>query len=106
MAVASWRAAAAFLGVLSVAAGALRLGRLSSDAAGDLVGSPADGAARTVWTYWNEPDPPAFVELCLRSFERHASRGWRLQVVSKASARDLVGPDDLPKQFDAMQPSF
>lgn len=66
---------------------------------------PAAGA-RILWMFWDSPTLPAIVRLCRRSLERHAGRGWSTHAVSRASARQLVGSGDLPRQFDTLQPSF
>jgi len=66
----------------------------------------ASQANQVLWTYWDDPSPPPFVQLCLRSLEHRANNGWELRVVNRQNVRNFIDKSDLPKQFDSLQPAF
>jgi hypothetical protein len=61
---------------------------------------------RQLWTYWETATPPDFVKLCLETLQRHAGVGWKLNFITSANVKDYVSAEDLPTNFDKLQPSF
>lgn len=61
---------------------------------------------RQLWTYWDDASPPDFVKLCLENLRRRAGDGWNVNVLTRSSVKDYVSAEDLPINFDRLQPSF
>jgi len=61
---------------------------------------------RHIWTYWDDVSPPDFVKLCLENLQRRAGDGWKLTVITSASVNEYVAEEDLPMNFNRLQPSF
>lgn len=96
-------------GVAKIGGASLRL-RRGDQPGQQLLADESDSTGsetpKTLWTYWDSPSVPDFVQLCRRSLERHAGRGWRVRAVSRDSAQHLLDPQDLPRRFHELRPSF
>lgn len=57
-----------------------------------------------LWTYWNQPEPDAFVRQCLQSWRLHCP-GHAIRLVHPGNLHEYVGPGDLPEAFAALHPT-
>ncbi|WP_208616359.1 glycosyltransferase family 32 protein [Acidovorax carolinensis] len=57
-----------------------------------------------LWTYWNHPEPDAFVRQCLQSWQRHCP-SYAIRLVHPGNLTEYVPPGDLPEGFAALHPT-
>lgn len=57
-----------------------------------------------LWTFWNQPEPDAFVRQCLQSWQQHCP-GYALRLVHPGNLHDYVPRDHLPDAFTALHPT-
>jgi len=57
-----------------------------------------------LWTYWNQPEPDAFVRQCLQSWRLHCP-GHAIRLVHPGNLHEYVGPGELPEAFAALHPT-
>ena len=74
-------------------------------------GSTTSGSAheateipKILWTYWNQPEPDAFVRQCLQNWRRHCPN-HALRLVHPGNLHEHVTPSDLPASFAALHPT-
>lgn len=59
---------------------------------------------RTLWTYWNQPEPDGFVRRCLQSWEQHCP-DYVIRLVHPGNLAEFVAPGDLPETFAGLHPT-
>lgn len=57
-----------------------------------------------LWTYWNQPEPDAFVRQCLQSWQQHCP-GYAIRLVHPGNLQDYVPREHLPETFTALHPT-
>lgn len=59
---------------------------------------------KIIWTYWNQPQPDAFVHECMQSWRLHCP-DYEIRLVQPGNLQDYTGPDPLPPQFAELAPA-